>query len=76
MSLLKEVRTGLARHKGDWPRIAEAVPEVSYSWLAKVGGGNYASSPIHTKLEAVAKWLRRNRKHGRSVRNRTQRANP
>lgn len=74
MSLSKEVQSGIAARRNDWPRIA-ADTGISVSWLKKFASGKYASRPIHETLEKAAKWLRRNPvtrgKHVRSVRNRT-----
>ncbi len=58
MNLLEEVKEGLSKRKGQWKEIAAAVPEVSYSWVAQVGRGKYASEPTYNRLEAVAKHLR------------------
>ena len=56
--LLKEVQESLNARKGEWPKIAEAVPGVSYSWISQVGRGSYASEPTYSRLKAVAEYLR------------------
>ena len=57
--LLKEVEKGLKKRKGDWLRIASDIPNVSYSWISKVGRGKYRSAPSYKRLQAVAQYLRR-----------------
>jgi len=57
--LLREVQDGLKARKGEWRKIAAEVPEVSYSWIAQVGRGKYASAASYERLRAVAEYLRR-----------------
>ena len=56
--LLQEVQQSLNARKKDWPKIAEEVPGVSYSWISQVGRGKYNSEPTYSRLKAVAEYLR------------------
>ena len=56
--LFCEVQRGLAARKGEWRKISEAIPGVSYSWISRVGRGKYESRPIYDRLRAVAEYLR------------------
>lgn len=56
--LLTEVREGLKARRGDWKRIAaDLAPDVSYSWIAKVGSGEYGSEPSYRRLQLVRTYL-------------------
>lgn len=57
--LVTEVVAGLAARKGEWKQIADAVPGVSYSWIAQLGRGKYKSAPSYKRLLAVAEYLRK-----------------
>lgn len=56
--LFQQVQKALAARRGEWKQIAAAIPEVSYSWIAQVGRGKYASKPLYDKLIAVDRYLR------------------
>lgn len=63
MSLLKEVQSGLAKRcRAEWKKCAAEVDGVSIAWVEQMGRGVYKNSPSYTRLEAVAKWLRKNPK--------------
>ena len=56
--LLREVREGLQARRGDWKRIAaDLAPDVSYSWISKVGAGDYGSEPSYRRLSIVRTYL-------------------
>lgn len=56
--LLSEVQRGLAARRGEWPKIAEDLkPDVSYSWISKVGNGDYQSAPSYKRLQLVKNYL-------------------
>lgn len=56
--LLREVREGLQARKGEWKKIADDLsPDVSYSWISKVGAGDYDSDPSHRRLSIVRTYL-------------------
>lgn len=65
--LLVRVQSKLAKRKGEWRKIAAAVPGVSYSWIAKVGRGKYDSSPAYDRLKAVDGYLDSGRPKGRPL---------
>lgn len=48
----------LAKRRGQWRKIAAAVPGCSYSWMQKFASRSYKSSPSHARLVALAKHLR------------------
>lgn len=58
-SLLTEVISGLAARKGEWKRIADELPDVSYSWISQLGRGKYKSAPSYHRLRTVAEYLRK-----------------
>lgn len=61
--LLKEVREGLRARRGDWKRIAaDLAPDVSYSWISKVGAGDYDSEPSYRRLQLVRAYLLRGKR--------------
>lgn len=56
--LLIEVQAGLKARRGDWKRIAaDLSPAVSYSWISKVGNGDYGSEPSYRRLQLVRAYL-------------------
>lgn len=56
--LLREVQEGLKARRGDWKRIASDLsPDVSYSWISKVGAGDYDSEPSYRRLQIVRTYL-------------------
>jgi hypothetical protein len=56
--LLSEVREGLKARRGDWKRIAaDLAPDVSYSWISKVGADDYDSEPSYRRLQIVRTYL-------------------
>lgn len=56
--LLETVVVGLEKRKGEWPKIADDLaPDVSYSFISKVGRRKYESDPSYRKLELIAKYL-------------------
>lgn len=56
--LYREVQQGLAARRGEWPRIADDLkPDVSYSWISKVGNDDYESAPSYKKLRLVQTYL-------------------
>jgi hypothetical protein len=58
--LLQYVVTQLQARKGGWAEVARAVPGVSYSWVAAIGAGTYASSPSYRRLRALAEYFQAN----------------
>lgn len=69
--LLLEVQQGLRARRGDWKRIAaDLSPDVSYSWISKVGNGDYGSEPSYRRLQLVRTYLLT----GRTPRSETARA--
>ncbi len=58
--LLQTVASGLAKLKGEWPQIAaDLAPNVSYSFISKVGRRQYESDPSYRKLQLIAEYLRK-----------------
>jgi hypothetical protein len=56
--LLSEVTAALRQRIGEWPKIAEDLSgHVSYSWLSKVGAGDYSSDPTYKRLSIVRRYL-------------------
>ena len=57
--LFKEVQKQLKARQSEWREIAdELAPDVSLSWIEKVGRGHYDSSPTYKRLQTVARYLR------------------
>lgn len=55
--LTNDVVLKLQARKGDWKKIAGAIPGVSYSWISQVGRGKYTSAPSYARLKRVAAYL-------------------
>lgn len=56
--LLETVRKALEARKGEWPQIAAALsPDVSYSFISKLGRGQYKSEPSYKTLKLLHDYL-------------------
>ena len=53
--ILEEVRAGLGRAKGDWPKICVELA-IDYSWLCKVAQGQI-NNPGINQVERLHKYL-------------------
>ena len=56
--LLEEVKSGLAKRKSDWRKIAAAVG-MSYSLVSRLGLGNYTANPTYKRLKRLRQYLTR-----------------
>lgn len=57
--LLDVVTREIQSRKGRWPQIAAALaPEISYSFIEKIGRGSYGSDPSYKKLKLLHEYFR------------------
>lgn len=58
MDLKQEVIKELGRRRGQWKRIAgHLAPDVSYSFISKLGRDQYPNDPTHKRLTKLADFL-------------------
>lgn len=55
--LQDEVALKLQARKGEWKKIAAAIPGVSYSLISQLGRGKYKSSATYARLKLIAAYL-------------------
>lgn len=56
MSMVDTTRAELQARKGDWMKLSEAVPGITYSWITKFAQGRI-ENPGARKLEALQAYF-------------------